>query len=39
MNSRFNTLEGRIDRVQADLSQFYRILGEHGKAIDVLEKK
>ena len=31
INSRFNTLEGRIDRVQADLSQFYRILGEHGR--------
>ena len=32
-------LESRLDRMQADLSQFYRDLGDHGASIDVVEKK
>jgi len=31
-------LEARLDRMQADLSMFYRILGEHGADIDNLKK-
>jgi hypothetical protein len=31
-------LDGRLDRMQADLSKFYRILGEHGADIDHLKK-
>jgi len=31
-------LETKFDRMQSDLAQFYRILGEHGARIDNLEK-
>jgi len=34
----FNGIEARLDRMQADLSMFYRILGEHGADIDHLKK-
>jgi len=29
-------LSGRLDRMQADLSQFYQVLGKHDKAIEIL---
>jgi hypothetical protein len=38
MESRFVHMEGRIDRVQADMAQFYRILGEHGAKIENTQK-
>ena len=38
MESRFVHMEGRIDRIQADMSQFYRILGEHGAKIENIQK-
>jgi hypothetical protein len=37
MESRFVHMEGRIDRVQADMAQFYRILGEHGAKIENMQ--
>ena len=39
MKSDFLRIESKQDRMQADLSQFYRILGEHGARIDNLEKR
>lgn len=38
MNTRFAHTDSRIDRVQADLQQFYRTLGEHDKATETLER-
>jgi hypothetical protein len=38
MESRFVHMEGRIDRIQADMAQFYRILGEHGAKIENMQK-
>ena len=49
-NSRFNAIDarldrmqselnGRIDRVQGDLGQFFRELGRHDARIEALEKK
>lgn len=32
-------LSGRIDRLSDDMKQFYRTLGNHEKAIEVLERK
>ncbi len=32
-------LSARIDRIEADLRQFYQILGRHEKAIEILEKR
>lgn len=29
----------RLDRIEADLREFYRTLGDHGARIDILEKK
>jgi hypothetical protein len=39
VKSEFSTVNGRLDGVQADLSEFYRVLRQHDKAIDVLEKR
>jgi hypothetical protein len=39
MSARFNGVDGRLDRMQSDLSQFYRDLGDHGARIDAIEKK
>lgn len=39
MDARFVHMEVRIDRIQADLAQFYRILGEHGARIGNIEKR
>jgi hypothetical protein len=38
IESRFVHMESRIDRVQADMAQFYRILGEHGAKIENMQK-
>jgi hypothetical protein len=38
-NSRFSAIDARLDRMQADLSQFYRDLGRHDAKIEALEKK
>jgi len=32
-------LSGRLDRMQADLSQFYRTTGQHETRLDSLEKR
>ena len=39
MITRFAHTDSRIDRVQADLQQFYRTLGEHEKAIEIIERR
>ena len=39
MKNDFLRIESKQDRMQADLSQFYRILGEHGARIDNIEKR
>ena len=50
MTSRFNSADarldrvqsevnGRLDRMQADLSQFYRTLGQHDAKLEALGKK
>jgi hypothetical protein len=39
VDARFTHMESRIDRIQADLTMFYRILGEHGARIENLEKR
>jgi hypothetical protein len=38
-NARFGAIDARLDRMQADLSQFYRDLGRHDAKIETLEKK
>lgn len=38
-NSRFSELNSRMDRMQADLSQFYLTLGKHDARLDNVEKK
>jgi hypothetical protein len=38
IESRFVHMEGPIDRIQADMAQFYRILGEHSAKIENLQK-
>ena len=32
-------LEGRLDKIQAYLNAFHRSLGQHDKAIEILEKR
>lgn len=32
-------LDGRLDKIQADLNAFHRSLGQHDKAIGILEKR
>jgi uncharacterized membrane protein (DUF106 family) len=39
MDVRFERLEAKQDRMQADLSEFHRVLGQHDKAIEILEKR
>jgi hypothetical protein len=39
LEGRIELLASRIDRLAADLSQFYMVLGRHHKAIETLEKK
>jgi hypothetical protein len=42
LDARITSLEGRMnagfDRMQADMAQFYRILGQHDSRLDNLEK-
>jgi hypothetical protein len=38
-NSRFDRVEIRLDRLEADLKEFYRSLGQHDAKIENLEKK
>ena len=38
MDTRFTELNGRVDRIQADLITFYRDLGRHDSRLDNLEK-
>lgn len=38
-NAANNRVEAKIDRLQADLSQFYMILGKHEGKIESLEKR
>ncbi len=38
MGQRFSLTYSRIDRVQADLSQFYRSLGEQDARLGAMEK-
>ncbi len=39
LSSRFDRMEAKQDRVQADLSEFHRVLGQHDKVIEILEKR
>ena len=39
VETRLTHMEGRIDRIQSDLAQFFRILGEHGAKIENMEKR
>jgi hypothetical protein len=39
VDSRFDRLEKRMDTMQADLSRFYQVLGEHSGKIEMLQKK
>jgi hypothetical protein len=39
LNGRIDHLSARIDRILADLLQFYRTLGEHDAKIENLEKR
>jgi hypothetical protein len=39
VDSRFDRLEKRMDTIQADLSRFYQVLGEHSGKIEMLLKK
>ncbi len=39
MDVRFNLVNGRLDRMQADLSMFYKTLSEHGADFEILKKK
>jgi hypothetical protein len=39
LEARFDRLEKRMDTMQADLSRFYQILGEHSGKIEMLQKK
>jgi hypothetical protein len=39
LGSRFDRMEAKQYRMQADLSKFHRVLGQHDKAIEILEKR
>ena len=39
MNARFDKVDARQDRMQADLSRFYEILGEHTGKIEMLRQQ
>ena len=39
LNARFDRMESKQDRMQADLAEFHRSLSQHDKAIEVLEKR
>jgi hypothetical protein len=35
---RFEPIESRLDRIEADLREFYRVIGQHEVRMDSLEK-
>jgi hypothetical protein len=39
LGSRIDRLEARLDRIVADLREFYRTLGQHDARLDNLEKR
>ncbi len=39
LGSRMDRIETRLDRIEADLREFYRTLGQHGSRLDNLEKR
>ena len=39
LGSRMDRLETRLDRIEADLREFYRTLGQHDARLDNLEKR
>lgn len=39
LGSRMDRLEARLDRIEADLRQFFRTLGQHDARLDNLEKR
>ena len=39
LGSRMDRLETRLDRIEADLREFYRTLGRHDARLDNLEKR
>ncbi len=39
VDRRFDRLEAKQDRMQADLAEFHRVMGQHDKAIELLEKR
>ena len=39
VGSRMDRLEARLDRIKADLREFYRTLGQHDARLDNLEKR
>ncbi len=39
VNVRFDKQDARLDRIEADLRQFFSITGAHTEAIDTLKKR
>jgi hypothetical protein len=39
LGGRMDRLEARLDRIEADLREFYRTLGQHDARLDNLEKR
>ncbi len=39
MDARIDRLESRLDRMQADLSQFYTITSKHEVRLEAVEKR
>jgi hypothetical protein len=39
LGSRMDRLESRLDRIEGDLREFYRTLGQHDARLDNLEKR
>jgi hypothetical protein len=39
MEQRFGRVESRLDRIEADLREFYRTIGQHETRLDTLEKR
>jgi hypothetical protein len=36
---RFSHVESRLDRIEVDLREFYRTIGQHDSRLDALEKR
>jgi hypothetical protein len=39
VDGRFDTIDKKLDKIQSDLNDFHRSMGQHDKAIEILEKK